>query len=562
MEMTQVNLLPVAQTPESAIPAGGPPPQGEFSTLVSAIVQEHADAAEAVTVLAKAIEALMLAGTNHPPSVAPVSEVGTETETEATETADAQLNTIAEVPGRQLTVAPNALDGASEPLEAATPGLGGATSVPSSTKKEQTPLSGPTSLSTTLTGPFVAETADVSGEADSSEPVRSAAALKLPTEFESSAKPESLEPDQPVSPAPVAAKATPGAERPGHAPSAVLSADRAEVRPLAPLQAVSPEGVHDSHVASSVQRSPDAPKSEVVEQVAEFLKRAGVERQIVDAVSKSVSHVEMKTTQTPLAIPEAAKRVAATLAFNLPREAREQIVAFLLSEADAPSSNDTISRIASGGAPVSWAHAVKGSATPESLVSEFVARHEILLPSRTIDAAAQPQASELAEVSAEQIKFEPLHRHVHGGVNSTENSTSANPLPSVREIAHTVIERVKEMLKTTKERSITIQLDPPELGSINVTVRATGARIEAQILASSADLRAWLESNRSELVQALSKGGLELGSMHVGADARQFSSGGSERRNPQTPLWRPDITNVSTQTAPSWHSSGRLDYSV
>jgi hypothetical protein len=120
---------------------------------------------------------------------------------------------------------------------------------------------------------------------------------------------------------------------------------------------------------------------------------------------------------------------------------------------------------------------------------------------------------------------------------------------------------IKELFDAKQPRTMTIRLDPPELGSIDLTVRTVGQRVETTILASNGEVKAILDGNRQQLIRALESQGLELGSMSVG---QQASSRGqhSETTLQQPASWRPEPVSIgSTASAGGWQTT-ELDLMV
>lgn len=141
-----------------------------------------------------------------------------------------------------------------------------------------------------------------------------------------------------------------------------------------------------------------------------------------------------------------------------------------------------------------------------------------------------PKAIEGDDREDEAVAPAPTTHAQRPEASARPQSTKNEPAVSSAVIDR-VIERVQELLESAKPRSVSLRLDPPELGSIELTVKTTGHRVETHIVASSSDVRALLESNRDQLVQALQHRGLELGQMFVGshgggkrdAEARQWT---------------------------------------
>ncbi|HWP31399.1 MAG TPA: flagellar hook-length control protein FliK [Fimbriimonadales bacterium] len=134
-----------------------------------------------------------------------------------------------------------------------------------------------------------------------------------------------------------------------------------------------------------------------------------------------------------------------------------------------------------------------------------------------------------------------------------------------RPLLNTVIERLQEMLESKREKTITIQLDPPELGKLSVTVRTQGHRVETEILVSHPDVRTVLEANREQLVHALNSRGLHLGGMHIGAQANPHRDSMPFSVAPVPPVWRHEGISTAENLRPNslvWFRTSGLDFSV
>lgn len=141
--------------------------------------------------------------------------------------------------------------------------------------------------------------------------------------------------------------------------------------------------------------------------------------------------------------------------------------------------------------------------------------------------------------------------------SSADSADARKVAPSVMT---SVINRIEQMLDGRKGQSVTIRLDPPELGTIDVTVKTVSGRVDAQIIASSSDVRQFVEANRELLAQALANRGLELGSMSVGTQSH--SSGQAQTpAKPSTPAWRPEVQSAHGVTV-RWSTATTLDFSA
>lgn len=97
---------------------------------------------------------------------------------------------------------------------------------------------------------------------------------------------------------------------------------------------------------------------------------------------------------------------------------------------------------------------------------------------------------------------------------------AVEPEPIARQIA----DRIEELTANRRGGSVTIHLDPKDLGTITLTVRSFGNRVDAEIGASHEGVRAALAENRQQLSQSIESRGLSLGQLSL-SDHREFSQG-------------------------------------
>ncbi len=127
-----------------------------------------------------------------------------------------------------------------------------------------------------------------------------------------------------------------------------------------------------------------------------------------------------------------------------------------------------------------------------------------------------------------------------------------------------VIDRIHQMVESRKPQTVTIRLDPPELGSIDITVKSVNGRVDAQIAATNSEVRQFVDANRAMLAQALADHGLELGSMSVGGQSHGQSQA-QDSNQASGPAWRPDIDASAAQSgtlSAASYSMSAFDMSV
>ena len=105
------------------------------------------------------------------------------------------------------------------------------------------------------------------------------------------------------------------------------------------------------------------------------------------------------------------------------------------------------------------------------------------------------------------------------------------PLPqkTVESIQRQVADRIETMVAGRRSGSVTVRLNPTDLGTITLTVKSLGSRVDTDIKASHEDVRLALQAHRQDLVQNVESRGLTMNSFNVGQEA-QPQSGGQDHR--------------------------------
>lgn len=163
-----------------------------------------------------------------------------------------------------------------------------------------------------------------------------------------------------------------------------------------------------------------------------------------------------------------------------------------------------------------------------------------------------------------------LHPPLHTVTESDRSSHQAR-VPSELE-AKTIEQvraRIDDIVSLRSGSQITIRLEPAEHGSIEITLKHGGSKVQADFVVSSEPVREMLSSNRSQLADAFAQRGVDLGSMNV-------SSGtGEHHQNPTTHhVENLRMTNLTaamqsqTNTKPTnsiqsyWISRGAVDFVI
>ena len=91
-------------------------------------------------------------------------------------------------------------------------------------------------------------------------------------------------------------------------------------------------------------------------------------------------------------------------------------------------------------------------------------------------------------------------------------------------VATQVQQRIDEIEHLRPGSTLTIRLEPNDLGQIDVTVRQSGGRVQADFVVTREPVREMLASNRSQLADAFAQRGIDLGSMNVSSGNSQGQS--------------------------------------
>ncbi len=114
----------------------------------------------------------------------------------------------------------------------------------------------------------------------------------------------------------------------------------------------------------------------------------------------------------------------------------------------------------------------------------------------------------------------------------TRAAKIARPVPVV---STKTLERVQKVLADAVAaqdgKTISLRLDPPELGKVKVDVSLRGGQLSARIVAESSSVTAFLRERAHELHQTLRKLGIEANSVTVSVGAEFGQSNGENRAN-------------------------------
>jgi len=145
------------------------------------------------------------------------------------------------------------------------------------------------------------------------------------------------------------------------------------------------------------------------------------------------------------------------------------------------------------------------------------------------DQSDQSDVPHESDTSDQPVRVEKSHASdpTSHPVAPTSQPTGAHrpkPVIEPEAISRRIADRIEELFFTRRSGTVTIQLDPKDLGSITLTVRSFGNRVDAEIGASHEGVRAALAENRQQLSQSIESRGLSLGQLSL-SDHGEFSQG-------------------------------------
>lgn len=142
---------------------------------------------------------------------------------------------------------------------------------------------------------------------------------------------------------------------------------------------------------------------------------------------------------------------------------------------------------------------------------------------------------------------EPVEIRPHGAVVPHQatyvptDSTADTPSTlGVNENVKRIADHIEQMAASAKSGTVTIHLRPSELGTVSLTVRTMGLKVDAEVAATHDGLAAALMEHRSDLSKAIEAQGLSLGQVLVGHHGQ-----GHSQSQGQSTLNRSDFERIS-----------------
>jgi flagellar hook-length control protein FliK len=105
-------------------------------------------------------------------------------------------------------------------------------------------------------------------------------------------------------------------------------------------------------------------------------------------------------------------------------------------------------------------------------------------------------------------------------------------LESWRSVVNQVSTRIGETV-VQEGREARLQLEPPELGKLDIQLVVKGAQVRAHILAESADVGAMIQTHLPELKQALQSHRLDLDTVRVDVQSENLGRDASSQNQQQ-----------------------------
>ncbi len=179
------------------------------------------------------------------------------------------------------------------------------------------------------------------------------------------------------------------------------------------------------------------------------------------------------------------------------------------------------------------------------------------LKADTVATSKEAAAIDKPKATEKQEEVEPDHDALESTDDPTLIKPQSEPIkrmgadkpvkqitePQAQEVRQRVIDQVQELAAMRGRNTVTVRLNPEDLGSLTLTVLNAGENVEAKVTASNESVRHALATHRSDLVQSIESRGLSLSNFSVGQenrpDAQQQGQG-----NRQTQDMRQEFTRA------------------
>jgi flagellar hook-length control protein FliK len=145
-------------------------------------------------------------------------------------------------------------------------------------------------------------------------------------------------------------------------------------------------------------------------------------------------------------------------------------------------------------------------------------------------------------ISPMSVPMESRGMNIVSPVQTTPPSHTSSDRPVVDQLTRAVAAHV-EVVQREGQTNVHLHLDPPQLGSVQIHLTATGHSVSARIVVAQEGTRQLLQDQAQNLRQSLAQAGVSLGSFDVARDGGGGSRGGND---PQTMPQPPRFASTPT----------------
>ncbi len=149
--------------------------------------------------------------------------------------------------------------------------------------------------------------------------------------------------------------------------------------------------------------------------------------------------------------------------------------------------------------------------------------------------ASVPAASRSLDVHSGLATASSVSKRVADAPSAQSRGEDSKGQVATERIIGQVADRIELLSAIRPRHGVTVRLEPADLGSILLTVKARGTSVEAEMAASNESVRQALDSNRGHLGSALLAKGIHLQALTIDSQASAFdaASGGLAKHAPQ-----------------------------
>lgn len=198
--------------------------------------------------------------------------------------------------------------------------------------------------------------------------------------------------------------------------------------------------------------------------------------------------------------------------------------------------------------PISGVSAVPSTSTPETL-----AAIQVLKPALDISSLRETSKGLMAAANSNALDGNLLGRGDNGkiGVGLGDRmpakpvpSPSPNPLPRPIKMIERIEQALKEAIRAKDGKSISLRLDPPQLGSVRVEVTFRDGALHARVTAENHQVNQLIRERIHELHAALRKLGLNINDVTVAVGSEAGLDSAGEEANQTANQWRQQQKNL------------------